>query len=748
MLLERESSLASLAEYAREARQGEGRLVLVAGEAGAGKSALVEQFQADVPDARWYWGSATACSPHVPSDRSSTLPANSTGRCSTCATPEPLREELFRALLNQLNESRDAECRRHRGRPLGRRGDARPAAVPRPPHTRLRGALARHLSRRRAGRRRSASRRARRTCHATLDQTRRAAVAVGGRRPILAGGSGLEADELYRMTGGNPFYVTEVVRAGVGEVPPSARDAVLARVARLGSDSRDVLDAAALHRHAHRAAAGRSRSPRARPRLSTTYSPPACSWATARSCGSGTRSPGWRWNRRLPRIDVASSTHASSMRCAPAAATTTPGMAFHAEGAATVRPCSARRPARRRERPSWHHIAKRRRSTSGPCASRPARIRRRTRPTLRRAGLRGVADRPLAGRRRRATSTRWRCGARRETGCAKATRCASSPALCGGCAAGMRRSAPPSPRSPRSNHSGRASNWPGRTPISRPADARRRPPGAIESGAAGAGDCRTIGVARGAQRRAQHRRMRRDGRGSALGEAAAPGSGDRRRGWHAGAGRPGVREPLQQPLRRTAIRRSRTIPQGGPRLLRRPRHQHVLHLPARRADQHAGEAGPVGRVRRDERGSAAAVGSSPINRINPLTSLGTIRARKGEPGAWEYLDEAIAAADGSGEPRWVVRVRLARAEAQWLDGQASAAEREVELADDASADCDAWQRGAIGVWLQRTNSTRAARGEVAEPVPAPPRGRLAAGRADVDGPGLPVRCGHGAARQL
>jgi DNA-binding CsgD family transcriptional regulator len=38
-LLQRGSSLASLAGYAREARQGDGRLVLVAGEAGVGKSA-------------------------------------------------------------------------------------------------------------------------------------------------------------------------------------------------------------------------------------------------------------------------------------------------------------------------------------------------------------------------------------------------------------------------------------------------------------------------------------------------------------------------------------------------------------------------------------------------------------------------------------------------------------------------------------------------------------------------------------
>ena len=51
-LLEREAALASLAEYAHEARHGDGRLALVAGEAGVGKSALVEQLQNDLPDAR------------------------------------------------------------------------------------------------------------------------------------------------------------------------------------------------------------------------------------------------------------------------------------------------------------------------------------------------------------------------------------------------------------------------------------------------------------------------------------------------------------------------------------------------------------------------------------------------------------------------------------------------------------------------------------------------------------------------
>ena len=49
VLLERESHLAALCDYAREARRGDGRLVLVSGEAGIGKSALVEQLAADLP---------------------------------------------------------------------------------------------------------------------------------------------------------------------------------------------------------------------------------------------------------------------------------------------------------------------------------------------------------------------------------------------------------------------------------------------------------------------------------------------------------------------------------------------------------------------------------------------------------------------------------------------------------------------------------------------------------------------------
>ena len=54
-LIERESQLAALHQYADEASHVQGRLVLVSGEAGIGKSALLEDFAQQSADARWLW---------------------------------------------------------------------------------------------------------------------------------------------------------------------------------------------------------------------------------------------------------------------------------------------------------------------------------------------------------------------------------------------------------------------------------------------------------------------------------------------------------------------------------------------------------------------------------------------------------------------------------------------------------------------------------------------------------------------
>ncbi len=68
--------------------------------------------------------------------------------------------------------------------------------------------------------------------------------AVGVRR--LAEGSSYSPDALYELTGGNPFFVVEVLSDDGTEIPASARDAVLARAARLSERARATLDLASL----------------------------------------------------------------------------------------------------------------------------------------------------------------------------------------------------------------------------------------------------------------------------------------------------------------------------------------------------------------------------------------------------------------------------------------------------------------------------------------------------------------------
>jgi len=63
---------------------------------------------------------------------------------------------------------------------------------------------------------------------------------------VLAQQAGRDASELYALTAGNPFYVTEVIAAEGDEIPTTIRDAVQARASRLSPAAREVLDAAAI----------------------------------------------------------------------------------------------------------------------------------------------------------------------------------------------------------------------------------------------------------------------------------------------------------------------------------------------------------------------------------------------------------------------------------------------------------------------------------------------------------------------
>ncbi|HEV2235819.1 MAG TPA: LuxR C-terminal-related transcriptional regulator, partial [Ktedonobacterales bacterium] len=62
----------------------------------------------------------------------------------------------------------------------------------------------------------------------------------------LAAPSAQQAAHLHAVTGGNPFFVTEVLASGAAGVPVSVRDAVLARVGRLSPAARGVVQVAAV----------------------------------------------------------------------------------------------------------------------------------------------------------------------------------------------------------------------------------------------------------------------------------------------------------------------------------------------------------------------------------------------------------------------------------------------------------------------------------------------------------------------
>ena len=95
-------------------------------------------------------------------------------------------------------------------------------------------------------------------------------------------------------------------------------------------------------------------------------------------------------------------------------------------------------------------------------------------------------------------------------------------------------------------------------------------------------------------------------------------------------------------------------------------------------------------------------GISPVNRLNPLRVLGSIRGRRGEAGAWELLDEALALAEGIGEPLWIVSVRAARAELRWISGQPDLAIAEARAGYDCGLGrTDPWLLGSVAIWLSR-----------------------------------------------
>src|ERR1700744_3582855 len=103
-LLERASFLRTLAEYAAEAQRGDGRMVLISGESGIGKTALVEACQQDLPGVRWLWGACDGLFTPRPLGPLFDLAAQLKGTLAElCRQDDPPRDQLFAALLAELS---------------------------------------------------------------------------------------------------------------------------------------------------------------------------------------------------------------------------------------------------------------------------------------------------------------------------------------------------------------------------------------------------------------------------------------------------------------------------------------------------------------------------------------------------------------------------------------------------------------------------------------------------------------------
>ena len=100
--------------------------------------------------------------------------------------------------------------------------------------------------------------------------------------------------------------------------------------------------------------------------------------------------------------------------------------------------------------------------------------------------------------------------------------------------------------------------------------------------------------------------------------------------------------------------------------------------------------------------SLGSPGISPVNQLNSLCALATIRGRRGEEGEWELLDRALKYAEGTGEPPWIAAARAARAELRWLEGRPDLAAAEAQAGyDRAVGHANPWQVGSLAIWLAR-----------------------------------------------
>jgi len=244
-LLERDACLDALDRALQDAASGAGQMALVSGEAGIGKTALVEWFAHEWRGTvRVLWGACDALFTPRPLGPLHDMAAQMQGDMPALLHSDANRTAIFSAVLGELQgcpaiavfedvhwaDEATLDLLRFLGRRIARtvallvmtyRDDE---LGPRHPLLTVLGDLA------------------------TSPATHRIPLRPLTEKAVrtLVSERAIDAAALHRQTGGNPFFVTEVLASGSGGLPPSIRDAVLARVARLSLSAQAVVQAAAV----------------------------------------------------------------------------------------------------------------------------------------------------------------------------------------------------------------------------------------------------------------------------------------------------------------------------------------------------------------------------------------------------------------------------------------------------------------------------------------------------------------------
>jgi tetratricopeptide (TPR) repeat protein len=241
-LLERNECLTELTDWLRRAIEGAGCIALLGGEAGIGKTALLQELAKAPLGARVLWGGCDALFAPRPLGPLHDIARQTQGKLLAAINGNANREVIFAAALKELDnktlvvfedmhwaDEATLGLLKHVGRRIARTRAMLVVSY------RDDEVGARHPLRFVIGDLPYAT-----THRMSLSPLSKSAVAQLARR------AGQASADLYRVTGGNPFFVTEALAAVTDTVPVSVRDAVLARAMRLTPEAREIAELASV----------------------------------------------------------------------------------------------------------------------------------------------------------------------------------------------------------------------------------------------------------------------------------------------------------------------------------------------------------------------------------------------------------------------------------------------------------------------------------------------------------------------